>query len=805
MSTRRTIAASPVLLLALATAAAAGQSVDGRIEGRVTRGNGQGVSGVTVILGEGGPTTFTDDEGVFRFVSLAEGTYSITLTLGSNSEVASDIHVMRDQTTRVDTTVAWESGFVDEIIVHAASRRIEKIAEAPAAVSVVTAVEIERNAATGQLPKLLEFTPGAEVTQSGVYDFNINTRGFNSSLNRRVATFIDGRDPSIPLLGAQEWASMSFPLDDIASLEFVRGPSAALYGANASSGVLNMLTKPPRYSQGGLLRFTAGELATSNADFRWAGDLGRGWFAKALGGIRKSDDFSRSRNGAAEYSVPCPPRVTGDCLPQEAVPILPGGIDVWLFSGRLDKYASNGALITMEGGFADISGPILQTGVGRTQSSNIHRPWGRFNLSTDRWNLLTYYNRRTGSDIVSLGSGSLLSFDDQILHAEAQRRDSFARDRVNLISGTSYRLVDLDSFDPNQGMQTILSMPVQTHHGAAYSQVEWTLNDKTKLIAAGRFDASDLHASRFSPRGSIVHNLTPRHGLRLTFNVAYQGPSHAEAFLRVTAAPPVDLTALNGACTAVGVDCGLGPTSVVAAGNDSLGVEETQTFEIGYKGLIEDRTWVTVDYYRSQANNFITDLLPQLGTSAGRINPDFGPWVGPPSLPAEVTAAIRRAVPLLTNDPADGSNVIVAASYTTFGDVDTQGVDVALSHARRRWTFTASYSWFDFDIKDVPAGLDTLVLPNTPEHKASFGVSYVHTRWNAAASMRWVDRFRWSVGPFLGNVDAYKTVDLVANYSLNEHWSVGANISNLLDNEHWESFGGDLLRRRALTQISYTW
>ena len=127
------------------------------------------------------------------------------------------------------------------------------------------------------------------MTQSGLYDYNINTRGFNSSLNRRVATLIDGRDPSVPFLGAQEWSAVSFPLDDLANLEMVRGPSAALYGANASSGVLNMTTKAPRDSQGGILRLSFGELNTTNVDLRWAGSLGNEWYVKALGGIRTMD------------------------------------------------------------------------------------------------------------------------------------------------------------------------------------------------------------------------------------------------------------------------------------------------------------------------------------------------------------------------------------------------------------------------------------------------------------------------------------------------------------------------------------
>ena len=62
--------------------------------------------------------------------------------------------------------------------------------------TVISQEEIQREAATGQIPKLIEFTPGVDFTQSGLYDINFNTRGFNSSLNRRVLTLIDGRDPA---------------------------------------------------------------------------------------------------------------------------------------------------------------------------------------------------------------------------------------------------------------------------------------------------------------------------------------------------------------------------------------------------------------------------------------------------------------------------------------------------------------------------------------------------------------------------------------------------------------------------------
>jgi outer membrane receptor protein involved in Fe transport len=61
------------------------------------------------------------------------------------------------------------------------------------------------------------------------------------------------------------------------------------------------------------------------------------------------------------------------------------------------------------------------------------------------------------------------------------------------------------------------------------------------------------------------------------------------------------------------------------------------------------------------------------------------------------------------------------------------------------------------------------------------------------------------VGPFQGDVESYTTVDLNANYRFTDHWKVGVNVANLLDDEHWESFGGDLLGRRALGHVEFSW
>jgi iron complex outermembrane receptor protein len=779
----------------------------GRIEGRVTREDGSGVGGVTVVINETSAAEITDGNGNYVFVGVpANATYSISFTLGENVITESGVSVSAGTTTRLDQEVDWEVGFEETLTVVSASRRIERIVEAPASASSVTALEIQRNASHGQVPKLLEFTPGAEVTQSGVYDYNFNTRGFNSSLNRRVATLIDGRNPAVPFLGAQEWAAVSFPLDDISSLELVRGPSAALYGANASSGVLNMTTKSPRFDPGGGVRLTGGELDTINLDFRWAGALGGDWYAKVVGGLRNHGDFSVSRNGAAEYSVPCTQLGQPDCLPQEAVPLARVNDDEVYFGGvRFDKYFAKGMALTMEGGLADIAGPVFQTGIGRVQLIDVQRPWARFNFNTDHFNFLAYYNGRNAPKQLALASGANLALDSYNINFEGQFNQSFADGVVLLVAGVFARWEDIDSFDPDTGRQSLMFEPVDSNQQAVFAQADFNITDQLKLVLAGRADWSTLHDTQFSPKGSVVYSFNPDHSVRFTYNEAFQVANYSEFFLQADFGRPTDLSALEAFCTPFGVDCGFGPTRVLALGNADLDVEKIRTFEVGYSGILGGRAFITFDYYNSGADQFITDLLPQLGTPLGRINPNFGPWESPEGLPAPVEAAIRAAVPALSNN-FDGSNIIAAVSYTNFGEVDTQGIDFGLNYYFvDDWTFSFAYSWFDFEIIDAPPGFAFLLVPNTPEHKFSTGLSYAHGPFDAGFSLRWVDDFRWGVGPFQGDVLSYTTVDLVANYAINERWTVGANISNLLNNEHWQAFGGDILGRRALVHVLLTW
>ena len=521
---------------------------NGEIEGRVEREDGRGVGGVTVIVSELGTVEITGSDGRFAFRGVPAGTYNLSFTLGDNA-TSKTVEVAAAGTTSVEEVVDWDVSFAETITIYSASRRRERIAEAPAAVTVITEEQIEREAAHGQLPKLLEQSPGAEVTQSGLYDFNFNSRGFNSSLNRRVKVLLDGRDPSVTFLSSQEWSSLTIPLDEVANVEMVRGPGSALYGADAYNGVINVTTKSPADSVGGRLKLTAGDLSTGRADLSVSGALGGEWYGRFVGGYLESDDFARSRNVTTEYPG----------LDLELIPLPQDQNQAYWGNVRVDKSLRTGHSLSLEAGYSEFeAGGAAITGIGRTQFDVSERFHFRVNFNTEHWNFLAYRNERE-NPVTALRSGAPLFLDSDVTHGEIQGNVGFARGKGRLVGGVSYTEENFDSTLPGIGVQSLVFEPVKADFEGVYGQLEYSFSDKVRGVFSARYDESNLWDSQFSPRAALVFSATPEHTFRVSYGEAFQSPNYSEFFLQVPVALP--LTALAPLesifCAPFGVQCGL--------------------------------------------------------------------------------------------------------------------------------------------------------------------------------------------------------------------------------------------------------
>ena len=777
---------------------------DGSIDGMIERDNGKGIGGVTVVLSELGQVEITNDDGSFRFPGVPAGEYNLAFSLGDNAD-STTVTVTAGAAADVKQIVDWDVSFAETITVYSASRRRERIVDAPASVTLVTEQDLAAESGTGQLAKVLEFSPGVEVTQSGVADFNLNTRGFNSSLNRRVQVLVDGRDPSVPFLGSTEWSYLS-NMDNMASVELVRGPSSALYGANAFNGVLNMVTKAPRDMGGGRVGLSVGELSSLRGDVGWGVGVGENTYLKLAAMYQEGESFYRSRVGQVEYPG----------LPQEVI-TTENEFDWSNYSLRLDKYLRDEKdLLTIEGGLFDTdSNGVTVTGIGRVSVLESERTFLRLNYSTPNFNFLAYNNTREAPDQLALASGGRIFLETENSHVEVQGNGDFNGGKIRLVAGASYRETEIDTSN-FQGIQTLIFQEVDSDNTAFFGQVDFTLTDTLKLVLAGRYDESSLHDSQVSPKAALVWNVADNHTLRFSFNEAFQVANYSEFFLDAPTAlptaagplPSIDLSAIEaGLCAPFGISCGFDtPTGFRALGNANLELEEITSFEIGYTGIFGSKAFVTADYYTNELENFITDLSLN---PFGSINPDFGTYQAPAGHPAAallegtLQGALGSLYAFLSNN-VDGSPIFALVSYTNAGSVDTEGIDFGINYyITPEWLFDFSYSWFDFEITDLAGASEGELLPNAPENKFSMGITYNAPKWGFSLKYRWTEEFAWAAGSFQGNVEDYDLVNLNANYQVSDNIGLSLAVSNLLDDEHYQSFGGDLLGRRAIGTVTF--
>ncbi len=759
-----------VMLLFLSSFSALAQTT-GTIQGRVTdKRTGDPLPFVNVVVKGTTTGAATNAEGMYQIGNLAPGTYTLVARLvGHEVQEVSGVVVTAGATTTRDIVLAELAVQISEMTVYGASRRAERITEAPAAISTLAPKEIQLYSATGQLPRLLEMQPGVDIVQSGIQDFNINTRGFNSSLNRRLLVLLDGRDLAIAFLGAQEWNGLPVPLEDIGRLELVRGPGSALYGPNAFNGVINITTPAPKEVLGTKVSYSAGELALQRADVRHAGLLGDHISYKANAGRVQSSTWTRNRAHAGPYEYPG--------LSREARALDPDDVVSTYFNGRVD-YEFDENTITAEGGFSEVQNEVFLTGIGRVQVTKAHKPWGRLNFSNPNLNVMVWaQGRKSIEPQYSLLSGAPLDERSGIVNGEIQYNFNLLDDAMRVVLGVSHRYYHVNT------RGTLMAEKQDDNTSGAFGQVEYSPIEWIKFVAAARWDRSTLHESQWSPKGAIVWTPHPDHSLRATYNQAFQVPNYSEFFLRVGAGT-VPTTAY------VDPRNPGQPVPILARGNPNLKVEKITGYEVGYKGIFFDKKlFVTVDGYFNQAKDFITDLLQG-------VNPLY-----PYNPPAGLAEVLRRSLPGLTI--VDGKPAVVI-SYTNAGKVDETGVEVGFNYyINDEVSINGNWTWYDFKVKEQQTG--DILLPNAPKHK--FAAGFMWTRPDGidlSLSARNVQPFTWAAGVFSGPIRAYTIVNGSVAYRLSSNYRLAVTVTNMFDNRVYQIFGGSIIGRQVIGTITAT-
>jgi outer membrane receptor protein involved in Fe transport len=861
-------------LLTLSFRSATAQET-GAVSGTVTRAEGGALASVSVAVAGTGQSTVTGTDGKYTLRRVPAGPQTIVFRwLGYRpSEV--QVTVEAGQTVTADVALEAVTISLGEIVVEGASRAPERITEAPAAISVVPQDVLQATSVTGQAPLALQTIPGVDITQSGVNDFNVNARGFNSTLNRRVLVLQDGRDLAIAFLGSQEWNGLTQPLEDLGKVEMVRGPGSALYGANAFSGVVNITTPTAREVLGSRLTLAGGELESFRADGRHASVFADGRLGLRInGGYNRSDTYSRTRtqlDGTSlqdEYAD-----ATDEPVPlnREVLPLAGQSTDAQgnavgdrdplenaYGAGRLDYYLDNGSVLSVDGGASQVQNEIFVTGIGRVQVRKAIKPFVRAAWAADRFNVFGFWNSRTSLEPqFSLTSGLPLEERSDIFHLEGQTNFSFQEDRGRVVVGSSVRNTKVNT---SGTLMNLLNDDRSDDLYSAYGQVEYKIVPQVRLVGALRLDDGDLIESQVSPKAAIVYSPNENHSFRVSVNRAFQTPNYSEFFLQVpVAAPSAAPRQLEGGVEQyyAAVRASLPPsalagltitdnlpwnfsaaTNALALGNAALDVEKVTGWEVGYKGTLGDKVYVTADAYINRLTDFVTDLLPGVNPAY----PSFALSDGV-DLPSELNALdqriqqlqqggfltpqqagqLRAPIPVLLGGYAqlsagtriqganalatlpDGSRAIVL-SYTNAGKVIERGIELGLGYQ-----FTpeirgdVSFTGFDFEVDEDQQQVGDQLVPNTPSKKATLSLSYAGAQgFDGNVSLRLVDGYDWAAGIFQGYVPASEFLNLSAGYRINNYVRIHATATNLFDQQRFQMYGGSVIGRRILGGVTAT-
>jgi len=645
----------------------------------------------------------------------------------------------------------------EEQVVVTASRAEEQLVNAPAAVSVITTATIESSPATN-IGDLLRAVPGMNVTQVSARDVNITTRGATSTLSTSQLALVDGRSVYLDFFGMVMWDLIPANPSEIKQIEVVRGPASAVWGANAMTGVVNVITRSPRelardgggnavtIGFGGFNRDVTGRDQNAGTLFYVNGSHASAvddkWSYKVSAGYLTQDALPRP-TGTLPSGTPYPPFAnTGTSQPK--------------FDGRVDYDMTGGGRITVSGGVAGTEG-IIHTGIGPfdvDNSSRLSYATVRYAKGGRRAAFFTNVLHGDAANLLTRGINGLpieLGFDTKTFDFEAG--DVYA-------IGTKHALSYGGNFRHNSFDITIAPNAEDRNEGGAYVQDEVFLNNQFRWVIGGRIDKfSSIDNAVFSPRTTLMFKPSANQTLRLSFNRAFRAPSLINNHLDVGILTPIILPVVGQF---------LLPT--LAVGNPDL-EQETLTAAVYWNNTDGSIAFTPVTFYS-----------PASPPPGWPLPPGFVP--SNPPLPSRYT-------------------------YLNLGTVKDKGIELGADTALNQYLnlfVNYSYQWMP-EIEDFPQGV-TINDVNWPaKNRFNIGANVNYMKWFGNVSVNYTDSAYWQDvldARFAGITDAFTLWNGAIGYRwLNEKVVTSLKLTNIANQEIQQHIFGDILRRQVVGEVRF--
>lgn len=748
-----------VLSALVAPAALLAQGNTGQISGVVTNASQAPIAGARITIVETAQTAFSNAEGRFTIINVAAGNHSLrVVSVGLQPKVVANVAVAAGAT--VTTNIALTEAVTNlGGVVVTASRRVEKITEAPATITSIDVRALDRSVGNTFVAALKE-AKGLDFIQVGMTSVAINARGFNSSFNNRMLQVEDGRISVIPESGLPIGALTAIPKVDLAGMEVLVGPGSALYGADASNGVVAMISKDPRAFPGATIEITGGNRSYRDIQGRYAGTAGNFGY-KVTGEFQDANDFENLLTYNAGGAIV--PTGTAGAIREDNLRI---PID---FTSRVVR--GSGAVVYYRGdsrfeinaGMSQTDG-VAQTSVGRNQLDGWKYNSMQAKYTAPHWYVNAYrtqsqsgksfaLNRYAGRQATSpsLTADSLRLLSDwpsngQLLSAEVQGNYTVAPLlNTHFVFGVQARN-DIVSSDRQWLNDRVTTKDISNKQTGVYAQSTSPLHRMLDLVLAGRYDNHELYDPQFSPKVGVVMKPAEDHAFRVTWNRAFKSPTILQTDFFIpdwTAA-----VAIFGNTGGFTVENGAGAT---VATYSPLQPEENKTWEFGYKGILRNRFFFDGTYFRSAYTNMLSPLSVIANPFTGATATFAKPAANPYGIPVNAAGFIVN--------PANARPVML--TYFNVGAATLSGVDMSANfRATRHIDLRGTLSTIAMsDVKVPAANVEATALNTTPTKWTVGATAHDIGPMTAGLTVRNVVGYYFRSGANTGVIPTFGTLD----------------------------------------------
>jgi iron complex outermembrane receptor protein len=648
---------------------------------------------------------------------------------------------------------------VTDVLVVTASRTEQRLQEVPASMTVISAEEIATMPAD-DFGDILRTVPGLNVSQLSARDIQVSGRTATNSLANNELVLLDGRTLYIDFFGFVMWDFMPMNPREIKQIEVVRGPGSAVWGANAMSGVINLITKSPREMAGTSLILGAGELNTSYGYLTHAGANDRLGY-KVSGSYYKQDPFERPTGIIPGTSTPYPSfQNQGTEQPK---------LDL-----RLDYDQSLDTTLRFSGGYAGTDG-IMHSGIGPfaidsgTKLSYFKTDWSKRAMRATFFTNILDGNAQNLLTVGPDGRPIQLGFDTKTYNLDFSNTSILGENNIITYGATARH---------NDFALTIAPRGDSRDEYGAFLQDEILLGDKVRWLVGGRFDNIDPIGSVFSPRTALMLSPTPNHTFRLSYNRAFRAPSVINNFLDIAIVNRVVLPLPTGPLPFI--------FGSLAIGNEDLKEERLDAYEIGYVGTFKGTNTFSLSVYQNKTKDSIDFYSATFYNAA---NPPAG-WPLPP---------------IFLNFPPLAGALPSSFSYRNIGSSEDQGLEASLTMRP-----SAAWSWFvNYSYQDEPkvTGIDPSEVNKPPKHRYNFGGAYNGPTLFTNFNVNYVDSAFWTDvldSRFHGPTEDFTQINMTVGVRLfDDKIALSLIGTNLLDTYVQQHIFGDIISRKFTAQVAF--